>query len=324
MKITLLNTWKTNIGNGFIDKGAKIILESAFPESEITEVSGYQLHVSNSLQSLRDLISGNQSNLSGSKGLEPFSIAELINTDLAVLPGCTLTEHILETYSPVLDMFAEKDIPILFLGAGSSDFSLGSQNIVEDILDEFPNIGMISRNPDVFDMYSDSFDSSKKGIDCAFFINDWYSPPSSTESFIASTFDKTEEVDTDFPERVIRPNHTPFGIPHRSTKFQSRIISISDEFSNGDNTFISDRLKDYLFIYANASKTYSDRIHACVPALAYGNQAKFCYDSKRVNLFDMVSEKSIEDDLISISKESLKNEKAKQIKYTKEIVDGLV
>jgi len=54
-------------------------------------------------------------------------------------------------------------------------------------------------------------------------------------------------------------------------------------------TSVSDLVTDYLFLYANADVVRSDRIHACPPALTYGNcRAQFYFDTPRANLFDRV------------------------------------
>jgi len=55
-----------------------------------------------------------------------------------------------------------------------------------------------------------------------------------------------------------------------------------------ENVFVSDLVTDYLFLYANADVVRSDRIHACLPALTYGNRAQFYFDTPRANLFDRV------------------------------------
>ena len=45
MRILLLRTWGTNIGNSIIEKGAKNIIQRAYPEAEIIEVSTYANYI---------------------------------------------------------------------------------------------------------------------------------------------------------------------------------------------------------------------------------------------------------------------------------------
>lgn len=41
MDILIQRSWLTNLGNGFIDKGAKALVESVFPDANVFETSGY-------------------------------------------------------------------------------------------------------------------------------------------------------------------------------------------------------------------------------------------------------------------------------------------
>ena len=43
---------------------------------------------------------------------------------------------------------------------------------------------------------------------------------------------------------------------------------------------------DYLLLYRNASEVYSDRVHACIPTLAFGNKARLFSNSPRIALFE--------------------------------------
>lgn len=53
----------------------------------------------------------------------------------------------------------------------------------------------------------------------------------------------------------------------------------------GDNVYLSDVPEDYLNIYAQAQATFSDRVHACVGALASGRPAMFIGKTPRARLF---------------------------------------
>ena len=50
----------------------------------------------------------------------------------------------------------------------------------------------------------------------------------------------------------------------------------------------SDYPLDYLFIYRNVAATHSDRVHACIPTLSFGNKAQLYSDSPRIALFENV------------------------------------
>ncbi len=60
------------------------------------------------------------------------------------------------------------------------------------------------------------------------------------------------------------------------------------------NCVASDEPYTYLTVYANTALTLSDRVHACVASMAYGNEAMlFNPRTKRASLFDAVGAASI-------------------------------
>ena len=54
----------------------------------------------------------------------------------------------------------------------------------------------------------------------------------------------------------------------------------------GPNSFVSDIPQSYLTLYANAALTLSNRVHACVATLAYGNRAMLFSKSPRARLLE--------------------------------------
>lgn len=66
---------------------------------------------------------------------------------------------------------------------------------------------------------------------------------------------------------------------------ENELKTAYDELKRG-NLYVSDNIRDYLFMYSNANEVHADRIHACVPALVYGGKIKFYYDTPRGRLFD--------------------------------------
>ena len=59
---------------------------------------------------------------------------------------------------------------------------------------------------------------------------------------------------------------------------------VSKLVKNG--VIVSDNPMDYLLLYRNASEVYSDRVHACIPTLAFGNIARLFSNSPRIALFE--------------------------------------
>jgi hypothetical protein len=344
MKIILLKTWISNIGNGFIDKGARLCLEKAFPNAEIMEVSGFpnQTVMQSGVKFFARYIGERSGKLGrplvefGKKRMENapevnnvLNIGEMIDADLAVLSGCILDIH-LEWYMKTLKKIRDKEIPLILLGAGGLNYDPETQRGVRDCLKKLKTRALLTRDSIAYKCYSDYFETSYDGIDCGFFINDWYTPPKSEEEFVVATFDKTKEpkIDTDY--KIIRAHHESFNSPFSGFMTAIGLILIlrarlkSVNFFKKPNFFVSDSLKDYLFLYYNAIETHSDRVHACVATLAYGNSARFYYGTTRAGLFDKVVDRDIRKEVVTIDKDKLKIEKEKQILALREAIKEIV
>jgi len=330
MEVLILRTWLRNIGNGFIDKGAKIIIEKAFPKAEIYEVSGFPNKAAEKI-ALGPLAGGVWRRL-GDPGQQlrdyrlenhpardnMVNISEFLDVDLAVLPGCVLYDVGLEPYFETLLELQQRKIPLIILGAGGGDYKPETREYVHHKLDQLEPCGLISRDTPTFEYYQDAVDTASNGIDCAFFINEWYSPPQCNKEFTVATFDKIEQPPIESNNRTIRPDHTPFG---RSKPFESLVKNVIDRIQKrgsykSEDVFVSDLLSDYLFFYANARVTHSDRIHACVPTLAYGNKARFHFDTPRGALFKNAGLGAIGKELVEVN-EVLEEKKEQQVEELK-------
>ncbi|WP_181950677.1 polysaccharide pyruvyl transferase family protein [Haloferax prahovense] len=330
MRILLLRTWLTNIGNGFIDKGAKALLEQAAPDSTIIEVSGYP-NISAERKAKGEI--GNISNVlgvpqirNGSPDIQDrmVNIADFVDADVAVLPGCILYEFALDAYHDLLKRLNRRNIPIIFLGAGGGNYEVGTQRYVRKVIDSLHSPAIITRDQTAYDCYSSEFEHSFSGIDCAFYISDWYEPPTSTNNFVISAFDRAEETNFTTELPVIRPHHNPFMKPHEGAVKNLIWGQKNQEYFESENIFMSDTLEDYLFLYANTDVTYSDRIHSCVPTLAYGNKAMFDFKTPRAKLFDQILEEDITEGPVRLPEQVLQDKKEKQINQVKDILREVV
>jgi len=335
MRVLLLRTWLRNIGNGFIDMGARSIIEKAAPEAEVVEVSGYP----NWVASQRELgqLAGITGAFGPAQGLAEqiqkhrnsvtnrfINIGELVDADLAILPGCVLYQFALEIYRPLLEDLNDRDIPIVIMGAGGGDYAQSTQQYVRDFLSEIEPIGLMTRDEIAYQVYSDTVEHTYNGIDCAFFIDDWYTPPQANTTFDAAAFDKQDEpADISNGQRIIRTDHVPFGEPHKG--FTQKVQTARDQhgFFESNNILVSDNIRDYLFIYKNAIVTHSDRIHACVPTLAYGNQARFWFSTPRAALFERVLNEDISGEAVSIDQHRLSRQKSEQVSALAQIISDI-
>jgi hypothetical protein len=333
MKILILRTWLRNIGNGIIDKGCRAAIERAFPEAEIYETSGYPFVSADQKESgeFKELFQ-----LLGSFGrkLESkirkrkqyldnmFNISDHISDiDLAVLPGCVLYEFALRPYMKIVDNLRRRDVPLLLLGVGGGDYEPESVKFVSNWLQDVSPAGLITRDSEAYSQYSEIVENAHNGIDCGFFINEWYTPPDSHRTFKAATFDKTKESEIN-GQLIVRPDHNPLG---DSRPYESILLTLKNRIFrksgfHKENALVSDMIEDYLYVYANAEETHSDRIHACVPALAYGNKARFYIDTPRDQLFDNILIEDIGKELVELSPGQIESKKQEQVQTIQEFI----
>lgn len=87
------------------------------------------------------------------------------------------------------------------------------------------------------------------------------------------------------------------------------------------NSFVSDVPYTYIHIYSNAQIVISDRVHACVIALAYGNKAFLFNKTGRARLLSRVGAENITKEITSIDLVKLKMEKDNIIAYLKNVLN---
>ena len=101
---------------------------------------------------------------------------------------------------------------------------------------------------------------------------------------------------------IIRPDH------RYNPMFIRKVFRYS-------NSFCGDIPHTYANIYANASLTISDRVHACALTLAYGNSAFLLAKTGRSELLDRVGASEITDHPVSIDLVRLEEEKKALIEW---------
>ena len=87
----------------------------------------------------------------------------------------------------------------------------------------------------------------------------------------------------------------------------------------GPNTFAMDVPQSYLTIYANAALTLTNRVHACVASLAYGNQAMLFSKTPRVALLDRVGAQKITQRPVRLDMQYLTEEKNRLIEFLRAV-----
>lgn len=324
MKILLQNKWKTNMGEAVLAKGARATLERAFPGAEIIENSGWSrklidMKQDGGLMNMLRMKVGMSKIRNEHMGRNAADLASLYDPDVIVIPGPSLHP---EVYGAFCDIIGG-DTPVLLLGTGSPRYDDETVAKSRQLIRANPADAVIVRNELAHSRYENSFSTLHEGIDNGFFINDWYTPPDFNGQLTALTFDKSPEpTNVETNSRIIRPHHTPFGMLYPDFLRHFFATGWSEEWYRNKGWFASDSLKDYLNVYANVDVTYTDRLHACVPTLAYGNKAVFDFDTPRQGVLDQtfIIERNGQ---LSVDRTEMEKQKSQQIELVRHVIETL-
>jgi len=331
-KVMLLKTWLSNIGNGFIDKGSHACINEALNDPQIVEVSGYPNFVGHYLNLSWKNKLLERKNKFELEQLNSINVADFVDdVDIAIISGCILDWSIVK-YVPTIKKIRDRGIPLVLLGAGGSDYTIDTQNLIKKVINILKPSALFTRDSNAYALYSKYFNRSYNGIDSGFYISDWYLPPKSTKQFIVAAFDSSKEprISTNFT--ILRAYHEPFYYSYAYNKVLRICIDLAKEIfnlnlcdiSHKKNILISDCIEDYLFLYYNATEVYSDRVHACVAALSYGNKARLYSNTPRSALFDRVLNTDINKELSSLPREKIYEEKTNQASILKEVIQDII
>jgi len=332
MKIALLQTPILNIGNGFIDKGALEILRASSEDMKIIETSLYNNRVYKTVDKNKKINilhrAFNRNHVLEIKNT--FNTVNMLDIDLAVIPGCILDKHMISIIDHTVKRLNDSGVPIMLLGVGGGDYQKKNEIRVKKFLKEREIIGMITRDKKAYSLYAENVGFAKVGIDCAFFIDDWYSPPNATQNYDAWTFGKMDTPDIESPREVVRPDHEPFNHPYRSVlrevwkiirkKITGNYVKKADLSGRKVHLFRSDSLKEYLFIYKNANSVHTDRIHASVPSILYNTPVKFYYDTPRASLFSHLNVSVPPSGFLKVDSEKISQKKAETKSHVSDIL----
>ena len=176
-------------------------------------------------------------------------------------------------------------------------------NILFRIFDRYPEpeITTTPRNSSLFKSLTLKHNENDFFVHVPRFL-DYTSHKSKIWSYFGDLFDcrKLPEKFNQFT--IVRPEHRFF--PHMTHKIYRQA-----------NSFATDEPWTYLNVYANSELTLSDRVHACVATLAYGNPAMLFTPSPRRALFERVGAGDIFDKVVKINLDMLESEQNELITW---------
>ncbi len=322
-----------NIGNGFIDIGAETTLDEALPAGiNIAKLSqcanfaasmgrAFALKESSIINWMWVHIMQKFARLMHDKTYKAIETSDILSAvkifdyDYIVIPGCVLTVPFFSIYGKLLKEKSKEGCKIIFLGASGNYYTEHEVKYVQIQLKNLQPYALISRDSVAYNHYKDFAKISYNGIDNAFFVNRANIPELESRQKPYIIVNIEEPRHADYKEKIIEKlkkehkniietNHKPY--PY------SKITSFAKK-----DVIISDYPLDYLFLYKNAEAVYSDRVHACIPALSFGNTATLHSDSPRVALFENVGLTSVNQSRLDM--EILSSLQNQQIEFLKSI-----
>lgn len=324
MKVVYYNSgWPINIGNAFIDYGSSYAIKAAVPQAKV--------YVASELAKWVFWYNGQPMERS-------LDLAELADVDFVVISGMSMCDEFIAVEGPVLNKLSERGVKIVFSGTGGEVYTEQEVANFRNFLKGLNLAGFISRDEVAYKNFRDLFPISYSGIDCAFFLGDCFEAlPLTIKDYVVYNFDNRPEPQIDQPNpHILRTHHTcnkllfkPAGMPkfllalHRRWPFLEKFQWKNPflRYLSQPNTLISDMPDDYLHLYASVSAVYTDRVHACISTLAFGNAAMLYSKTPRAYLFERVGANSIYQKLTRLDMNRLKEEKQKQTHALKEILE---
>lgn len=313
--------WIQNMGNAFIQLGSKEALEQAVPGANVHIVDGNDIPVPlsstvNALNKAGSLpllhfLKKPEQHRNHAVQARHIKMSDLTKPDAIVFSGVWLSKKFLEAHKKDLLSFKQRGIPIIFNGGGGTNYNQQEYADVKKLLEQIQPFAIISRDEKVYETYKNVIKHVYSGIDVGFFSADALPHPLPfTNKPTVYCFDRGPlpphlKVHAD----TILTHHSVPGL-----RFNT--------FAHG-KTFYSEFADDYLHLYANTHTVYSDRVHACVATLAFGNKAQLIDTTPRAFLFETVGAGAVRQKPVQLDKQLLAQKKQKHVEALRNIFSAL-
>ena len=172
----------------------------------------------------------------------------------------------------------QRGCKVMFLGLGGLRYDESEKKVFTEFLTEIQPSLIITRDKKTYEMYKDCT-NCVQGIDCALWVSEVYNPKGfARNKYTISAFNYTEEpICIQNEINVVRPFHFPY------------VLSRESEIIKKKNVMLSDSPYDYLMLYANADKVYTDLVHATLISLMYGTPVKYYSFDNRKDAFESLT-----------------------------------
>ena len=299
------NCWFTNVGEAFIDIGGMELTRQIFTNANICCFSDmswyYSVNVAHE-DKCNDFDEQIRKDF--------FNAADFLAADYVVVPGMCATEEAINKWpmGKMIKSFSDNGSKIIFLGMGGFYYDKQEINAFSKYLDSLNLELIVTRDGLAYESYKNDYPCSR-GIDCAFWVEDVFKPKGfRKKEYDVVTFNRSTEPEMfqEWCRPIVRPWHMQFS--YKAANIKRGVL-------------ISDTPYDYLSVYANANRTYTDLVHASIVSLMYGVPVKYWYIDKRSAAFEAIENLTVQDDwmtvdngLLNIQKENIKQDIIKRIR----------
>lgn len=313
------NCWFTNVGEAFIDLGSHVLIKQIFgsPVRMVfaTDMTEWYIEKNKNIKSIKGLyvkqfFPGWFKNKYSCKAMDLFS---LYDTEYLILSGMFACEAFLKTSASNAVMeLAKQGMKVIFLGLGGLHYDRKEVEIFTKYLKQVKPYLIMTRDEETFHSYKDNFNCIN-GLDCGFWVTDAVGnlKGMAKKDYDIVTFNRSKEPagykDANWDTTIIRPDH--FQYDFHLGKMRNHLM-------------ISDSPYDYISLYANARKVYTDLVHATVIALQFGIPVEFYPVDKRAFLFKNLSHMEKNGRELKISNIFLQKQKEKLVKEIQAVIQN--
>ncbi len=301
----LNNCWFTNVGEAFIDIGGMELTRKMFPHANVCCFSDMSWYYSVNVQH-----DDKCNNLDEKARNLFFNAADFFVADYVVVPGMCATEDAINKWpmGKMIKSFSDNGSKIIFLGTGGFYYNEREISAFSKYLDDIDLGFIVTRDSLAYEAYEKHYPCIR-GIDCAFWVENVFNPKGFMKNeYDVVTFNRSPEPEMfqNWCKPIVRPWHMQFSYKEENIK---------------KGVLISDTPYDYLSVYANANRTYTDLVHATIVSLMYGVPVKYWYIDKRSSAFEALENLSVRDGwmsvdngLLNVQKENIKQEIIERIR----------
>ncbi|MBW8308236.1 MAG: polysaccharide pyruvyl transferase family protein, partial [Candidatus Paracaedibacteraceae bacterium] len=240
-----------------------------------------------------------------------------------------------ELFGPLLETAQNLGIKTLLLSTGGINYSPSEISHCREVLKKYPPYILTTRDAETYNNYNDLCERSYNAICSAWFVPEAYPGYHIPDErpYITSCFDHTREPQFSLAFHTTQesPEFSTTRVTHSKLTKITRLLqrNLNDDI-NGiqiirpchqvlnrqnwrlffkPNSYCSQLPHGYLNLYRNTKLTITDRLHASVATLAYGNPARLFIKSNRTLLLDRVNAQHVGKKIFKMDIDALSNEK---------------